>query len=113
MVSAGVATTARAFLTVWHLSGQLKSAQPSAKEQTDRVTDAPRSKLWHTQIRVILSGVGLGETKKKCLVSFLIYVSSDAKPLSFITSTGLNDQSVEILETVSNSRKLVSPSCGN
>lgn len=112
MVSAGVATTARAFLTVWHLSGQLKSAQPSAKEHADRVTDAPRSKLWHTQIRVILSGAGLGETKK-FLVLFLIYVSSDAKLLSFITSTGLNDQSVEILETISNSRKLVSPSSGN
>lgn len=90
MVSAGVATTARAFLTVWHLSGQLKSVQPSAKEQTDRVTDVPRSKLWHTQIRVILSGVRLGETKK-CLVLFLIYVSSDAKLYSFITSAGLNE----------------------
>lgn len=112
MVSAGVAATARAFLTVWHLSGQLKSAQPSAKEQTDRVTDALPSKLWHTQIRVILSGVRLGETKK-FLVLFLIYVSSDTKSLSFITSTGLNDQSVEILESISNSRKLVSPSSGN
>lgn len=64
MVSAGVAATAGASLTVWHLSGQLKSAQPSAKELTDRVTDAARSKLRHTQIRAILSGVGLGETKK-------------------------------------------------
>lgn len=53
-----------------------------------------------TQIRVILPGVGLGDTKK-CLVLFLIYVTSDAKLLSFLTSNGLYDQSVEILETIS------------